>query len=198
MSNHVHQRLEDDLKLIQAYDVPGVYAELVNGDIYSWNVIVLGPDDTPYEGFGFRIRLNFPENYPTKPPVATFFSKMFHPNVYTNGHIYLDVLEKEELWNPNYKPSRLMSLIQILLGRPDTTKPANFVANDLFLHNMDDFDKIVRETVIMVDRDDEESKTQNCNLDFVSQEEMEYRLKQLDLSTFVGSSSEICMFLADG
>ena len=38
------------------------------------------PDDTPWEGGTFKLTLEFTEDYPNKPPVVKFVTKMFHPN----------------------------------------------------------------------------------------------------------------------
>lgn len=43
---------------------------------------VFGPDDTPWEGGIFSLRITFTEHYPEKPPRVRFTSEMFHPNVY--------------------------------------------------------------------------------------------------------------------
>lgn len=44
---------------------------------------VFGPEDTPWEGGIFSLRITFTEYYPEKPPRVRFTSDMFHPNVYT-------------------------------------------------------------------------------------------------------------------
>jgi len=38
------------------------------------------PHDTPFEDGTFKLTLNFTEDYPNKPPIVRFVSKMFHPN----------------------------------------------------------------------------------------------------------------------
>lgn len=38
------------------------------------------PKDTPFEDGTFKLTLQFSEEYPNKPPVVRFVSKMFHPN----------------------------------------------------------------------------------------------------------------------
>jgi ubiquitin-protein ligase len=58
------------------------------------------PDDTPWEGGTFRLKLEFCEEYPTKPPKVSFVSPMFHPNVYNDGSICLDILQNQ--WSPIY------------------------------------------------------------------------------------------------
>lgn len=58
------------------------------------------PDDTPWEGGTFRLKLEFSEEYPNKPPKVSFVSAMFHPNVYNDGSICLDILQNQ--WSPIY------------------------------------------------------------------------------------------------
>lgn len=41
----------------------------------------------------FQLSLEFTEEYPNKPPTVKFISKMFHPNVYADGSICLDILQ---------------------------------------------------------------------------------------------------------
>jgi ubiquitin-conjugating enzyme E2 A len=47
----------------------------------AWQAVIFGPDDTPWEGGTFKLLLEFTEDYPNKPPVVRFLSKLFHPNV---------------------------------------------------------------------------------------------------------------------
>ena len=46
------------------------------------------------------------EEYPNKPPVVRFVSKMFHPNVYADGSICLDILQNR--WSPTYDVSSIL------------------------------------------------------------------------------------------
>ena len=38
------------------------------------------PHETPFEDGTFKLTMEFSEEYPNKPPVVRFVSKMFHPN----------------------------------------------------------------------------------------------------------------------
>ena len=49
--------------------------------------------DTPFEDGTFRLTIEFTEEYPNKPPTVKFVSKMFHPNVYSDGSLCLDILQ---------------------------------------------------------------------------------------------------------
>ena len=58
----------------------------------------------------------FTEEYPNKPPTVKFVSKMFHPNVYADGGICLDILQNR--WSPTYDVSAILTSIQSLLDEP--------------------------------------------------------------------------------
>ena len=45
-----------------------------------WNAVILGPENSPWDGGTFKLVLEFSEDYPNKAPVVKFVSKMFHPN----------------------------------------------------------------------------------------------------------------------
>ena len=59
----------------------------------------------------------FSEDYPNKPPVVKFLSKMFHPNIYADGGICLDILQNR--WSPTYDVSAILTSIQSLVGGSD-------------------------------------------------------------------------------
>ena len=60
-------------------------------DLLIWEAVIFGPDDTEWEGGVFNLKIEFTEEYPTKPPkVAFVHPKMFHPNIYNDGRICLD------------------------------------------------------------------------------------------------------------
>ena len=59
----------------------------------------------------------FTEEYPNKPPTVKFVSKMFHPNVYADGGICLDILQNR--WSPTYDVSAILTSIQSLVGGSD-------------------------------------------------------------------------------
>ena len=69
------------------------------------------------------MRLTFCDRYPEKPPKVRFTTKMFHPNVYADGNICLDVIAAK--WSPSYTVSSILTSIQSLLTDPNVQSPAN-------------------------------------------------------------------------
>lgn len=87
----------------------------------------------------------FTEEYPNKPPVVKFVSRMFHPNVYADGGICLDILQNR--WSPTYDVSAILTSIQSLLDEPNPNSPANSVAAQLYQENRREYEKRVASIV---------------------------------------------------
>lgn len=151
----------------------GVSASPVPDNVMTWNAVIIGPADTPFEDGTFRLVMHFEEQYPNKPPSVKFISDMFHPNVYATGELCLDILQNR--WSPTYdvaavltsiqrcvlrEPTRaafstskmgstrgLTDLFNSLLNDPNTGSPANVEASNLYKDNRKEYTKRVRETV---------------------------------------------------
>ncbi|EYB95859.1 hypothetical protein Y032_0155g3057 [Ancylostoma ceylanicum] len=85
--------LKKQLAELRRLPVEGFSAGLVNDDdIYKWEVLVIGPPDTLYEGGFFKAILDFPKDYPQKPPKMKFVSEIWHPNIDKDGHVCISIL----------------------------------------------------------------------------------------------------------
>jgi ubiquitin-conjugating enzyme E2 A len=108
-------------------------------------VCACSPDDTAWEGGTFKLSLQFTEDYPNKPPLVKFVSKLFHPNVYNDGGICLDLLQNN--WSPIYDISAVLTSIQSLLCDPNPNSPANSEAARLYQENRREYSKRVQAIV---------------------------------------------------
>ena len=70
----------------------------VKDDFYHWRATIIGPEKTPYENGIFNLNIYFPANYPFKPPMINFKTKIYHCNISENGSICLDILKDK--WSP--------------------------------------------------------------------------------------------------
>ena len=77
----------------------------------SLGKLLISPEDTSWEGGVFKLTLVFSEEYPTKPPQVRFLTKMFHPNIYTDGQICLDILQNQ--WSPIFDIGLILTSIQV-------------------------------------------------------------------------------------
>ncbi|XP_061408284.1 ubiquitin-conjugating enzyme E2 A-like isoform X1 [Lethenteron reissneri] len=123
----------------------GVSGAPSENNIMLWNAVIFGPEGTPFEDGTFKLTLEFTEEYPNKPPTVKFVSKMFHPNVYADGSICLDILQNR--WSPTYDVSSILTSIQSLLDEPNPNSPANSLAAQLYQENKREYEKKVSAVV---------------------------------------------------
>ena len=101
MASNAERRLMKDLKKMQDEEHDQTITAIPNdSDIFKWDAIIFGPDDTEWEGGVFKLLMEFTDQYPNKPPDIRFLTKVFHPNVYADGRICLDILMNN--WSPVY------------------------------------------------------------------------------------------------
>jgi ubiquitin-conjugating enzyme E2 A len=68
-------------------------------------------------------------------------TKIFHPNVYADGKICLDILQNQ--WSPIYDISAILTSIQSLLSDPNPASPANAEAAQLYERDRREYNKRV-------------------------------------------------------
>jgi len=69
-----------------------------NNTQFHWQATIMGPGDSPYSGGVFFLAIHFPTDYPFKPPKVNFTTRIYHPNINSNGSICLDILRDQ--WSP--------------------------------------------------------------------------------------------------
>ena len=93
----------------------------------------------------FKLSLQFSEDYPNKPPTVRFVSRMFHPNIYADGSICLDILQNQ--WSPIYDVAAILTSIQSLLCDPNPNSPANSEAARMYSESKREYNRRVRDVV---------------------------------------------------
>jgi len=100
-------------------------------NIYSWDAMIVGPNDSPYAGGMFKLEIHFPSDYPFKPPKVTFLTKIYHPNINSHGNICLDILKDQ--WSPALTVSKVLLSICSLLNDPNPKDPLVPDIADLYI-----------------------------------------------------------------
>ena len=113
MNSTARKRLMRDFKRLQEDPPAGISGSPAENDIMTWNAVIFGPADTPFEEGAFKLSLEFTEEYPNKSPTVKFQTGMFHPNIYPDGAICLDILQSR--WSPTYDVSAILTSIQSLV-----------------------------------------------------------------------------------
>lgn len=116
------KRILQEIKELQNNDSDNITAGPVSEDnIFCWSATLIGPKDSPYEGGIFLLNINFPQDYPFKPPKINFQTKIFHPNINSGGSICLDILNSQ--WSPALTLSKTLLSISSLLTDPNPDDP---------------------------------------------------------------------------
>ena len=90
-------------------------------DLYNWTASIMGPDDSPFQGGVFFLNVQFPTDYPFKPPKLSFTTRIYHPNINSNGSICLDILKDQ--WSPALTISKVLLSISSLLTDANPNDP---------------------------------------------------------------------------
>mmetsp|Transcript_25515 Transcript_25515/g.33344 ORF Transcript_25515/g.33344 Transcript_25515/m.33344 type:complete len:148 (+) Transcript_25515:40-483(+) len=116
------RRLTKELQDLESSPLDYVTCGPINDDIMHWNAMLMGPENSPYYGGIFNLDIEFPSEYPFKPPKVKFVTKIYHPNIKTDtGEICADLLS--EGWGPTLNIRHVLGLMKQLLAEPSTDSP---------------------------------------------------------------------------
>ena len=125
-------------------------------DLFLWNIVFEGPEDSLYEGGYFKAQLKFPDDYPNNPPQMTFKTKMWHPNIHSDGKVCISILhppgvdalnaqeKAEERWRPILGVEAILISVISMLNDPNIDSPANLDASVQFRDDPEAYKKQVR------------------------------------------------------
>lgn len=132
--NRKTKRILNELKELQEsveiFKESGIHYYFNDENIEKVYIMLLGPEDTPYEKGFYFFTLEYPENYPMVPPNMKFCTNgslfnylqkpikiRFNPNLYTSGKVCLSMLNtwKGPGWVPTNTVSNILVAIQALV-----------------------------------------------------------------------------------
>jgi ubiquitin-conjugating enzyme E2 A len=126
------RRLLRELKKIKDEGRLDYVIQLSDANIEKWSVTLFGAKETDWEGSVLHLEFIFPPQYPSVAPDVRFVGTIpFHPNVYSNGKICLDLLQHN--WSSAFGVDSIITSIQTLLVSPNPNSPANNTAAVLFV-----------------------------------------------------------------
>ncbi|KAJ3435628.1 ubiquitin-conjugating enzyme e2 7-like [Anaeramoeba flamelloides] len=150
--------LTKQFKELQKNPVEGFSAGLRKGNPFEWDILVMGPPDTIFEGGYFKAELIFSNEYPNNPPTMKFLSDMWHPNIYSDGKVCISILhppgedewgyeKASERWLPIHTVETILISVISMLASPNCESPANIDASVDFKDDYKLFKKKVMRTV---------------------------------------------------
>lgn len=128
---NANYRIQKELKDFMA-NPPDNCKVSVGKNIRVWIITISGAEGTIYAGEKFRLRVAFPEDYPTKPPAVYFLQSPpppKHQHIYTNGDICLSLLSSRD-WKPNLTVMSLaLSILSMLSSAKEKRIPEDNAAH---------------------------------------------------------------------
>ncbi|GAV60157.1 UQ_con domain-containing protein, partial [Cephalotus follicularis] len=123
-NSNLPRRIIKETQRLLSEPAPGISASPSEENMRYFNVMILGPTQSPYEGGVFKLELFLPEEYPMAPPKVRFLTKIYHPNIdkaIQLGRICLDILKDK--WSPALQIRTLLLSFQALLSAPNPDDP---------------------------------------------------------------------------
>ncbi|CAB5093868.1 unnamed protein product [Rhizophagus irregularis] len=92
------KRINKELHDLERDPPSSCSASPIGDDLFHWQATIMGTSDSPYSGGVFFLAIHFPTDYPFRPPKVNFTTRLYHPNIKSNGSISLDILRDQ--WSP--------------------------------------------------------------------------------------------------
>lgn len=147
MAGHKARRIAKELADIKADSLSKIQAETVGDSLTNLKGSFPGPPGTPYEGGTFEVSITIPNEYPFKPPVMKFTTKIWHPNVSSQtGAICLDTLTTG--WSPVLTIKSAMISLQSLLSSPEPKDPQDAVVARQLIKSPEEFNRNAKDWAV--------------------------------------------------
>jgi len=130
-ASFVMKHMKQFRKQLPPYWESSIYVRGNDEDITSYQFVIAGPRDTPYDNGLFLYYMKLPTDYPTSPPTITIGSTdngrfRINPNLYSGGKVCLDLLGTfGNTWTHNSNMVQILLAIQaqIMVELPLTNEP---------------------------------------------------------------------------
>ncbi|KAH7871223.1 ubiquitin-conjugating enzyme [Lentinula edodes] len=130
-------------------------------DFFTWEALICGPKDTPFEGGVFSAKLTFAT---VRLPTFTVQNEnrsvvdLLHFQVYPDGNVCISILhtpgddptmyeQASERWSPVQSVEKVILSVISMLAEPNLESGANIDCCKLYRDNQQEYERLVRESI---------------------------------------------------
>ncbi|XP_061600946.1 uncharacterized protein LOC133463424 isoform X2 [Cololabis saira] len=133
------KRILEELKSLHCDPHPffGVFPS--ESDFTFWRIVMQGPPETPYEKGVFELYCQFGTDYPVKPPLLRFVTRVYHCNVNSVGRICHNIFDRN--YNAHITMKEIFDAVYGLLIIPEPEDPLDSVLAEEFMTNRTEYEQ---------------------------------------------------------
>eukprot|EP00830_Metopus_es_P002305 TRINITY_DN1206_c0_g1_i1.p1 TRINITY_DN1206_c0_g1~~TRINITY_DN1206_c0_g1_i1.p1 ORF type:complete len:816 (-),score=180.49 TRINITY_DN1206_c0_g1_i1:129-2576(-) len=126
------KRIMKEMTSLSQNPQPNFYFFPSEKDSSLWKLIQIGPTGCPYEGYTWILTMQFPSDYPFKPPKIRYITPIYHCNISKTGTICHSVLSHN--WSPAITIKEIFIHLNNMLIEPNIDDQIeNSVAQDYYV-----------------------------------------------------------------
>ncbi|KAM9719397.1 uncharacterized protein ACNS7B_020239 isoform 1-T2 [Menidia menidia] len=125
------KRILEELKNLHCDPHPFFRIFPSESDFSFWRILMQGPPDTPYEKGVFELYCQFGPEYPVKPPLVRFVTRVYHCNINSVGRICHNLFDRS--YNAHITMREVLDAVYGLLIIPEPDDPLDSILAEEFL-----------------------------------------------------------------
>ena len=138
-------KLMNDPDINNCFGVDYFDPDVDNPDVFHWQITLIPPIGSNYEGGFFKIEAKFREDYPNSAPIMKFLTRIFHSNVNTDGHICVNSIKSN--WSKKLTMEDVLNHIIVLLYKQRPEDCFNRTAANLYTKDKNEFQEEVKKQI---------------------------------------------------
>ncbi|XP_041804976.1 uncharacterized protein LOC121614939 [Chelmon rostratus] len=133
------KRILEELRSLHCDPHPFIRVFPSEPDFTFWRILMEGPPNTPYEKGVFELYCQFGPDYPVKPPLVRFVTRVYHCNVNSVGRICHNIFDRN--YNAHITMREILEAVYGLLIIPEPDDPLDSILAEEFLTSRETYER---------------------------------------------------------
>ena len=113
-------------------------------NMFDWNAVIMGPKNSPYDGYLFKFTIHFENDYPNTPPKVKCVSPVKHMNISSSGNVCVQSITNQDKWNEIKDVSSILLSIFVIFKKPNPGSPYDHNLADLFRNDIKKYEEEIK------------------------------------------------------